>query len=244
MKRPLITGGSGKLGTALKSIFPDGLFPAKKELDITNQNQVENYLLGKKPSVIIHAAAITDIRMCDEKRNLAWNVNVKGTQNLIRTIVENNMSPYFIYLSSPCVFDGKSSFYKESDIPNPKNFYALTKFASEIIIQNSGIKNWLIIRTNFVEKSTWPYPFAFTDRFGTYLFTEDVAKGIKELIDAKMEGIIHLTGDRKLSMYELAKKITPNIKPITMKQYQGPELTINMALKSTKWKSYKISSFK
>ena len=36
------------------------------------------------------------------------------------------------------------------------------------------------------------YPKAFTDRFGTYLFAENVASWIKEIFDANIKGTIHI----------------------------------------------------
>ena len=67
-----------------------------------------------------------------------------------------------------------------------------------------GYGNYCIIRTNFVSKEQWKYPKAFTDRFGTYLFSDGVAKGIFEVVEKKEKGIIHIVGDKRMSMYELA----------------------------------------
>lgn len=130
---------------------------------------------------------------------------------------------------------------KENDLPYPKNFYSLTKLMGELVVQESKLKKWLIIRTNFVPKTPWPYPKAFTDRFGTYLFADDVAGGIRELIQAKMTGIVHLCGNKKMSMYELAKTLSPKVQPITLEDYQGPPLTVDMSLTTKRWKKYKIS---
>ena len=55
-----------------------------------------------------------------------------------------------------------------------------------------------------------------------------------------MEGILHITGDRKLSMFELAKLTTPDIRPMTLEDYSGPKLTIDMTLDSEIWKKYDI----
>ena len=103
------------------------------------------------------------------------------------------------------------------------------------------LDKFLIIRTNFVARKKWPYPKAFTDRFGTYLFADDVAKGINEVIQKDMEGIVHIVGDKKMSMFELAKLTTPDIQPITTKEYSGPKLTIDMSLDTERWKKYSLS---
>ena len=49
--------------------------------------------------------------------------------------------------------------------------------------------------------------------------------------------------DKIFSMYELAKITTPEIKPMTLEDYSGPHVTINMTLDSINWKKYKISKF-
>jgi len=85
----------------------------------------------------------------------------------------------FIYVSTACVFDGHTGMYTEYSIPYPENFYALTKLLGEFIV--SKLSNYLIVRTNFVPKKKWPYPKAFSDRFGTYLFAEEVAQGILDV---------------------------------------------------------------
>ena len=139
-------------------------------------------------------------------------------------------------MSTACVFDGHTGMYKENDVPYPENFYALTKLLGENEV--TKLSNFIIIRTNFVAKKTWPYPKAFTDRFGTYLFAENVAIGISEILNENLNGIIHVVGNEKISMYELAKITTPDILPMTIKEYDGPTLTMDMSLDSERWKKY------
>ena len=42
-------------------------------------------------------------------------------------------------------------------------------------------------------------------------------------------------------MLELAKMTTPNIESMTVKEYSGPHLTMNMTLRSKRIKKYTIS---
>jgi len=234
----LITGGSGNLGLELKKIFHNSLFPTHEELDITNQNNVDEYFKNHEITTIIHAAAMTKVRFCEENKKLAWKTNVTGTKNLVNASIKSKNNPKFVYISTACVFDGHFGMYKESDIPYPENFYALTKLLGEIEI--SILDNSLIIRTNFVPKKLWSYPKAFTDRFGTYLFSENVANGINDILMEEHTGIFHLVGEKKISMYELAKITTPNVLPMTMNDYEGPPLTIDMSLDTKRWKKYTL----
>jgi len=236
----LITGSTGALGTELKKIFPNALAPGHEELDITDKEKAIKFLKENRVELVIHAAAITSVRKCEQEKELAWKVNVEGTKNLVHGLVQTNPSGKFVYISTACVFDGHSGMYCESSIPYPENFYSLTKLLGEQEVKR--ITNHLIVRTNFAAKKHWPYPKAFTDRFGTYLFAEDVARGIKDALDSEMNGIVHIVGERKMSMFELAKLTTPDIEPMTIKEYSGPRLTMDMSLDTERWKKYRISS--
>ena len=235
----LITGASGSLGLELKKIFSNTLTPDHITLDITKRKYVLDYFKNKNIDIVIHAAALTKIRNCEENKKLAWNTNVEGTKNLVDAVLESKRDIQFIYISTACVFDGHTGMYKESSIPYPENFYSLTKLIAEHEVNK--LPNHIIIRTNFVPKKKWPYPKAFTDRYGTYLFANQVAQGIHEIQKEKLQGIIHIIGDKKISMFELAKITTPEIQPMTIDDYSGPKLTMDMSLDTERWKKYQIS---
>jgi dTDP-4-dehydrorhamnose reductase len=238
----LITGGSGRLGKELKKVFPDALAPTHEELDITNIERLEKYVSQFRFDMTIHCAALAGINQCEENRKLAWQTNVLGTQNLVSACAKFNKNCYFIYISTACVFYGDRGNYSEDDIPYPKNFYSMTKLLGEFVVKSNILIKSLIIRTNFTSREKWPYPKAFVDRFGTYLLADDVAVAIEEITKKVMMGVVHIVGDRQLSMYELAKITTPDIEPMTLADYKGPPLTINMSLDTLRWKKYKIGT--
>jgi hypothetical protein len=73
------------------------------------------------------------------------------------------------------------------------------------------------------------------------LFPQGVAKGLKDIIMYNPANpIIHICGDKKLSMYEYAKAGGSNVAPLTLKEYKGPLLTINMSLTTKYWHLYKL----
>ena len=236
----LITGGAGSLGIELQKVFSENISPTHKELDITNKEQVKKIFRQNKIDTVIHTAAITKVRKCEDDKQLAWNVNVEGTKNLIDEIIHSKLNINFVYVSTACVFDGHSEMYTEKSIPYPENFYSLTKLLGEFEVNQ--LPNATIIRTNFVPRKPWPYEKAFTDRFGTYLFADQVANGIQDVIKEKVTGIVHIVGDRRMSIFELAKMTTPQIEPMTINDYSGPRLTMDMSLDTKIWKKYKISS--
>ena len=234
----LVTGGDTSLSRELKFFFNDILIPNSKELDLTNKKNIEKFFSIHDFDCIVHNESLMNVRECEENKSKAELINVKSTEILVNVIQQINPIIQFIHLSTPCIFDGKKGMYTESSIPCPPNFYGLTRMSSEIIAQK--LKNHCIIRTNYVSKEKWPYKKAFVDRFGTYLFTEQVARGILEIIEENISGIVHLVGDKKISMYELAKLTTPEIQPMTMNDYVGPQLTVDMSLDTNRWKQYRL----
>lgn len=235
----LITGGTGKLGKELVEVFPESLHPTRQQLGLEAKAQVDKYISEKKPDLIIHTAAVTSVPYCEENRKEAYETNVGGTENLINACVKHNSDCHFVLISTACVFRGDVGNYVETDLPYPKNYYSLTKLFAESAVEYSGLR-FLIIRTNFVAREKWPYPRAFTDRYGTYLFASDVASAVKFIIQRKLTGIVHACGDEKMSMFELAKITTPSIEPMTLSEYHGVPLTVDMSLNSIRIKPFKI----
>ena len=237
----LITGGDGTLGRELVKLYPKAVHPSHSEFDISDATMVDGFLRKIRPNLVIHCAALTGVRECEDDRALAWRVNVEGTENLVRGCKTLSNDCYFAYVSTACVFLGDRGDYVERDPPYPKNYYALTKLLGEAAVRNSGLKRWLVMRTNFVGREKWRYPRAFVDRYGTYLFADDVARAIKDVTEKGMVGILHIVGDRKLSMFELAKMTTPEVQPMTLENYRGPPLTIDMTLRSERIPPFKIT---
>lgn len=240
----LITGAGGRLGKELRKLYPDALAPSHEELDVADWDSASNYVSHTMPDVVVHLAAMTSVTGCEERKNEAWRINVLGTMNMLKTSWLANKSCYFMLMSTPCVFDGKRGMYTEEDVPCPENFYGLTKVAAEAAVLSSPLKT-VVIRGNFVPREKWPHEGAFVDRWGTYLFADDLARGIKEVLNAKVTGIVHVPGDKKLSMYELAKITMPDVKAISYEDYvkkSGCRLTQNMTLDTVRWKKLRITT--
>ena len=236
----LITGASGALGKSLKKVFKNAYCPPHSEMDVANADSVNKAVLKFKPDVIIHAAALVGIRECENDRKKAWLTNVEGTQNIVNALKKLNNGCYFVYMSTACVFAGENKkFYTEDDIPAPKNYYSVTKLCGEVVTRQ--YRNACIIRTNFAPKVQWKYPKAFADRHGTYLFADNAAQGIYDVVRKKEKGIIHIVGSKRISMYELALLAgSKNVGRMTLDEYNGPPLTIDMSLSTKRWKKYKI----
>ncbi|MEK6829339.1 MAG: sugar nucleotide-binding protein, partial [Nanoarchaeota archaeon] len=198
--RILITGASGKLGRELTKLIPNALTPSHQELDVSNERNIYKYIQENLPDVVIHLAAFVSPAKCEIEKEKAWVTNVSGTKYLVEACEKFAPECYFLLISTPCVFSGKEGNYHENSLPYPENFYSVTKFVQEIIIQQSKLR-FCIMRGNFVSFEKYPYPKAFTDRWGTYLFAHQLARAILDVIIIRATGIIHLVGNKKISMY-------------------------------------------
>jgi dTDP-4-dehydrorhamnose reductase len=121
-----VTGGAGRMGsTLLPKLAQHGwqiTAPRSSQLDITDELDVARALELAQPEVVLHLAAYTDVAKAERERDRAWSVNVLGTGNVAKHTLGR-----FIHFSTDYVFDGERGMYLETDIPNPANFYSLTK---------------------------------------------------------------------------------------------------------------------
>jgi dTDP-4-dehydrorhamnose reductase len=148
----LVTGYTGQLGYDVVCEGLDRGFDmigvGSKELDITNEESVRQYINEANPDAIIHCAAYTAVDKAEDDKENCWNVNVNGTKYLAQAAKESNAK--FMYVSTDYVFDGLGEVpFVETDTPNPVGYYGLTKFEGEKVIQ-SLLSEWFIVRISWV----------------------------------------------------------------------------------------------
>ena len=254
MTKILLTGTSGFLGahltirlgkkhqvhtTTFKSPIPSGIQnPASGiRLDITNQHEVLTTVTSLQPAVIVHTAANTNLRDCEENKEAAWKLNVESTRNLAEAAKE--IGARFIYLSTDSVFDGTGQYYKETDRATPINVYGLTKLEGETVVSDL-LSDYVILRlallygwsltksTSFTEDlinelSAGKTINAFTDEYRNPLHVLNLCEIIEEIIQNKyIQGLYHAAGPNRINRYEQALKVADifglnkaNIQPIT-----------------------------
>lgn len=234
----LITGARGALGREFAALLPHALTPVSGELDVRDTEAVDDYVREHAVDAVVHCAARTAVRYCEEHKEDALDTNVEGTRNICRALARYCSQPSLVYISTACVFPGNDVevAYTEDDIPQPKNYYALTKLLAEYVVSGwaecAQDRQALIVRTNFAERGPWKHARAFVDRFGTYLYPDVIALRVIELLDAGETGVVHVAGDRRLSMYEFARIADPSVGETNLSEYDGPPVTVNMSLAS------------
>lgn len=228
MKQAILgTGLSGLVGSRVVELLSDKYsfedLSFETGVDITDKNKVLEKIKQSQAKWIIHMAAKTDVDGCEKDKPLgengvAWKINVIGTRNIVDAANEYNK--HVLNISTDFIFDGKKEFYTEEDVPNPVNWYAITKHEGEKLV----LKN----PNNMVVRITYPYRAKcmgkkdfvhhlldqlnrkqtltlVTDHIFTPTLIDDIASGIDLLISSNHSGIYHMVGSSYLSPYEAAE---------------------------------------
>ncbi|MFP7396673.1 sugar nucleotide-binding protein, partial [Niallia circulans] len=121
----LVTGYSGQLGYDVvlegKKRGFDMIGVGHKELDITQEEQVRNYIHTVKPDVVIHCAAYTAVDNAEDNKDVCFDVNVNGTKYLAASA--KSVDAKFIYISTDYVFEGTGTEpFTEEDAANPVGY--------------------------------------------------------------------------------------------------------------------------
>ena len=140
----LIAGVNGQVGSAVKELLSTNekfeIYGFNhSEFDISSRNSVRNIIYELIPDVIVNAAAMTNVDLCETEQNKAYNINSLGARNLMQAA--NEINAHLIHLSTDYVFNGeKKSPYTEFDIPNPQSVYATSKLGgdNEILIYDKS----------------------------------------------------------------------------------------------------------
>jgi len=215
----LITGGGGTLGKELIRLINDKheiLSPNSKQLDIVDFVCLREYFRSHKPDLVIHSAAITDVKKTEGNAIPAINVNIIGTCNIVACCEEQNIK--LVHISTDHVFDGEKGSYSIADPINPITNYAKSKGAAELAARMYN--NALIIRTSFFGH-TFPYEKAFIDQWSSKDYVDIIAPKVLEAALSDKIGIVHCVGSRR-TLFEIAKDRRPEVQGISRSDINFP----------------------
>ncbi len=226
----LVTGGSGYLGTHVRSFFSAEDFSRRSSLNILDDADariVENY------DVVIHLAGHMD--KSPEGAEECFRTNADGTRNIIR-----NMRPgsVFIYASTKDVYGYNASAYDEvpEDCPVQEKgasafelskligeryveFYAKQRGLRACIFRMSAVfarptegnENGFV--THYIEsvKHRWPIRLPVgSDPVRDILYVDDFSRACRAFIDSKREfGLYNLGGGNwnAVSVREIIRRV-------------------------------------
>lgn len=149
-----IIGASGFIGNhllrAYREVYPDCLGttfsqprPDLAPFDLRNPDIATLRLEETGHEAVILASAKPNISYCEEQRDEAYAVNVRGTLELARQLSKTSLQ--LIFLSSDYVFEGTAGGYDDASSTCPTTEYGRQKVEVETALPGL-VKNHLILR--------------------------------------------------------------------------------------------------
>ncbi len=151
-KSVLVTGGAGFLGSHLVEQFVaageqtaliDTLSRGRRswiheeaelhELDIRDGPALERAIAQAGPEVVVHLAAMHFIPAVDGAPDLAWDINVNGTQTLLDALLQRPPR-LLVFASTAAVYPDRRGPIDETCPPDPPDLYGRTKLAGERLV--------------------------------------------------------------------------------------------------------------
>ncbi|MCK9411913.1 MAG: NAD(P)-dependent oxidoreductase [Prolixibacteraceae bacterium] len=189
------------------------------QLDLMDQEKVATLFQRIRPDVVIHTAAMANIDVCENNKELAWKVNVGITEIIAEQC--KTMGIKMIVCSTDTVFDGIKGHYSETDTPFAVNHYAKTKIEAERIVLEASSKN-IVARLSLVmglpvmgkgnsflaeiiEKLKRGETVKFPENeIRTPIDVVTLGAALTELAGSDFGGIIHLSGNTRINRYKMA----------------------------------------
>jgi dTDP-4-dehydrorhamnose reductase len=228
----LVTGASGLFGSKLAETASakgvqvySGYNKDQSSLgvpvffDVSNKSQVDQAFAAVKPTVVVHAASLTDVDKCEVNRELAWKINVEGARNVAEASVR--AGAFLVYISTDYVFSGEQGCYKETDPTGPVNYYGFTKLKAEETVQQiapdscvarasviygarpaAGKINfalWLLNKLKAGERLR-----VLTDQWNSPTLNTSLADMVLDVVEQRLGGVFHLCGASRVSRYSFA----------------------------------------
>lgn len=239
----LITGAKGMLAKEVIEKFQKGnelILTDVKDLDITNEQAVLDYVTKLKPDYIINCAAFTAVDKAEECKELAEKINGEGPTNLAKAAKQAESK--LVHISTDYVFGGDLDLtkdYKEDDEKKPVTVYGITKLHGEYGIEES-MSDYYIFRTawlygiggkNFVKTMTKlgtekDELNVVSDQHGSPTYAKDLAEIIYQSVYKKIPyGIYNATNEGYTTWYDFTKEILSEqgidckINPVTTQEY-------------------------
>ncbi len=201
--------------------LPPGPF-TWRDADLGDGRSVEAALRDFGVQAVLHAGAATDVDGCERDPELAWRVNVGGTEQAARAC--RALGARLVAVSTDYVFDGTAGPYSEDDVPNPRGAYARTKRCGEeaalLLVPDCAVARVAVVysgrpgakstfATQVVEKLSRGEPVkAFSDQLvSTTLAASGAARCLELLLETDYRGVLHASDATVVDRVELARRI-------------------------------------
>ncbi|MFQ2569116.1 dTDP-4-dehydrorhamnose reductase [Aeromonas caviae] len=226
----LLLGGRGELGQVIARTLSSNALgwqvtaPRHADCDFGDHNSLADFIGRAQPSVIINAAAYTQVDQAESESERAYQVNTQAAAVLAEEA--KRIGALLVHFSTDYVFDGSGDLpWREEDKPAPLNVYGLSKWNGEQVIQASGCRH-LVLRTSWLH-SPYGHNFVKTmlrlgqeqaslsvvcDQIGAPTSAAMLARVTLTAIEQALgnpalDGLYHVTAAGETSWYDYARFI-------------------------------------
>jgi dTDP-4-dehydrorhamnose reductase len=225
-------GITGLVGSRVVELLSDTYefqnYSTQNGFDITKPETLHTFR-NSDADIVLHFAAKADVDGCEldkpfGKDGPAWQINVEGTRNIAKLCHETRKK--MLYVSTDFVFSGENTpdgGYSESDSPDPINWYAVTKYEGEKVVQDV-LQDWIIVRPAYPYRAKFDAKkdfvraiidrlrsgqsvAAITDHYMTPTFIDDFAIALAALLQSDISGIYHVVGSESVTPYDASMLI-------------------------------------
>ena len=231
-ERIYIAGCGGMLGEAFYSNFNSAYELKCTDIDV-NENWIQyldfrdydsykNDVSEFNPDFLIHLGAHTDLEYCELHPNDTFITNTLSVENAVH--IANELNIPIVYISTAGIFHNKKQVYNDWDIPNPKGYYAKSKYYGELFVNENAIRSFVLRAgwmmgggpkkdKKFIQKIMKQLKEGKTelhivdDKMGTPTYTHDFANNTKLLLKNKCWGIYNMVCSGLTSRLEVATEL-------------------------------------
>lgn len=221
----VIVGSNGRIGSALARRFAsrpgiDVLALDRAALPLDDVAGIARRMQGRRFDLLINAAAITNVDICEENPAAAWRINAEAPAAL--AAVCRGQRARMIHLSTDYVFDGHEAGWRvEEEAARPMGQYGRSKLGGEIRVMQAAPAN-LVVRTSWVFGSRRPsFPdmildqaregkvvSAIADKWSCPCYNEDFARWMEILAHRpEIGGLLHLCNAGECTWREYAQAV-------------------------------------
>jgi dTDP-4-dehydrorhamnose reductase len=244
VKRVLLIGGSGQLGTAIRQRWSacEILAPARAELDLRQSAQVRDAIDRFRPDALVNAAAFADVDGCEVEPDRAFAINAVAVGAAAEHARANGV--VFVTISTDYVFDGTATApYAEDCAAHPLSVYGVSKLAGEYLAERFGARTFVVRTCGLYGRASGARRPPFVERVLTHAgsaplrvvadvvasptFAGDLADALARLIETEAYGLYHAVNTGAVSWYDFACEAVRQagagvvVEPITAAQWKA-----------------------
>ncbi len=219
----LVTGVNGQLGYDVVKVLNERNIPCKgidiDDLDITNEQDVSDYIANLKPTAVIHCAAYTAVDKAEDDIETCTAVNVNGPKYIATAC--KKLGAKMIQVSTDYVLPGDGEECYEVDAKTgAKSVYGKTKCEGEEVVRE-------ILDNCFIARVSWTFGIngnnfvktmlrlgaekeelnVVDDQIGSPTYTKDIAVTLCDMIETEKYGTYHVTNEGFCSWAQFAAAI-------------------------------------